>query len=312
MAITRELSKAMKDKASDSDMLRDERLEFARGIMADKATEEIIEAFCSKNIQVTPFKGVLYRHLLYKDPAQRLMTDIDLIVPDSQYSKAIETITALGYITDESEIILKHPRSFCHSHHYKEGYPLLELHRSIAPTISYNRLEKLIFQGRDPRLPAEIFPQDCVHIPKVEVQLVMLALHFRSHYLNVQKHQLEDVRRLCRMYPPNPKELATIAKNSKAAYSTWLMLAAAGVDDLEEMANELAPPFLKASLHKRLFEKVEGGWQLRSTLPKKSYKLLEKLFIHAYYSRDSLLESMLSHSQLGLHQLKTRFSLKRR
>lgn len=48
-------------------------------------------------IDVMPIKGALLQHWLYDDPADRSMTDVDLLVRPPELDSAVRTLTAGGY-----------------------------------------------------------------------------------------------------------------------------------------------------------------------------------------------------------------------
>jgi len=298
----------MKDK--DKKMasgVRDERLEFAYAIMTEKALDEILNAFETENIPVSPLKGAFLRHLLYEDPTGRLMTDLDILVRKRDYQRAKSALEKLGMLEDRSSDIINHPRAYSHCHYYRNGFPLVELHQAVAPLAYETAFEELIFSGRAGIYPADIFPQKCVHLPPPEVQLLILALHFREHYLSVEKHQIEDVGRLCRRFNIDKSKLAEIAARFKCEFALWLLLESSGSEKALETAEALKPPFIRKLVHMQLFDAVDGGFSLKhSKDAPRMLTLMARGFIHGVYSRDSLMESAAAHMKMLLFMLKNR------
>ena len=48
-------------------------------------------------IPVMPMKGVLFAYWIYEDPRARGGCDVDLLVPDQQFERAIRTLASRGF-----------------------------------------------------------------------------------------------------------------------------------------------------------------------------------------------------------------------
>ncbi len=300
----------MKDKLTENDTCtRDERLEFAYSIMAEKAIAEILDAFEFEGIQVSPLKGALLRRVLYDNPAERIMTDIDILVRRRDFRYAGKILEKLGMRQDRNAEIVNHPRAYSHSHYYKNGFPLVELHQAAAPMAREKDFENLVFSGRHTAYPTDLFPQKCVNLPSPEVQLLILALHFREHHLLVEKHQIEDIGRLCRRFEIDSSELAEKAEFFSCSFALWLLLQASGEPSALEISNKIATPILRSLAHPLLFDSVPGGYHLKhSNTAPRSVTLALRGLIHSVYSRDSLTESVVAHLRMLLFMLRNRIN----
>lgn len=65
--------------------------------MAREALRDTAELLAQRNIPLMPLKGVLFQHVLYPDPAERLVSDVDVLVPEHCFGSAIETLLAGGF-----------------------------------------------------------------------------------------------------------------------------------------------------------------------------------------------------------------------
>lgn len=60
----------------------------------------IIENFDAKGIPIMPFKGPVLAEQVYGDIALRSFTDLDLLIPEREYTRAEELLQSLGYLND--------------------------------------------------------------------------------------------------------------------------------------------------------------------------------------------------------------------
>jgi hypothetical protein len=57
----------------------------------------LLDAFEHARLPVIPLKGPVLAEALYRDPAGRPLTDLDLLVPPAEVDRAVELLTRLGY-----------------------------------------------------------------------------------------------------------------------------------------------------------------------------------------------------------------------
>lgn len=95
-----------------------------------------------------PLKGVLFQLLLYADPADRLLSDVDLLVPSEDFPAAIEALVAAGFEPEKIgrsliEVALRSPRGLS-----------VDLHRQLFSPGRYRLSTRAVFAraSRDDRL----------------------------------------------------------------------------------------------------------------------------------------------------------------
>lgn len=103
----------------------------ASALLADvraRTLLEVIEAFCRRSIPVILFKGISYADVLYTDPAERPMSDIDLLVPVPWHTAAAQELRRLGYWKTGSN---RQASRFHHAVCFKRKDAAIDLHRSV-------------------------------------------------------------------------------------------------------------------------------------------------------------------------------------
>jgi hypothetical protein len=88
------------------------------------ALPAVVDALWTAGVRATPIKGVSYATALYTIPAERPMTDIDLMVPPTAYAQARRVLTALGFRND-----IRAPLH--HASVWVRGDVIIDLHRGI-------------------------------------------------------------------------------------------------------------------------------------------------------------------------------------
>lgn len=65
--------------------------------MARETLRDAAGLLAARGIPVMPLKGVLFQQVLYSDPAERLLSDVDVLVPEHCFRGAVETLLTAGY-----------------------------------------------------------------------------------------------------------------------------------------------------------------------------------------------------------------------
>lgn len=78
--------------------LRTERL--AASLIARHDFAAAVRLLNEAGIIPMPLKGVLLQHIVYKDPAERILSDADLLVPPGRFGEAIVALRSAGYRID--------------------------------------------------------------------------------------------------------------------------------------------------------------------------------------------------------------------
>jgi putative nucleotidyltransferase-like protein len=70
---------------------------FAASVIARETLRDVALALYRARIPVMPLKGVLFQLVLYQDPAERSLCDIDVLVPERRFSQAIAVLVQHGF-----------------------------------------------------------------------------------------------------------------------------------------------------------------------------------------------------------------------
>jgi len=66
-------------------------------VVAREVLHDVARLLGALNIPVMPLKGVLFQQLLYADPAERALTDVDVLVPEHEFERAIAALLHAGF-----------------------------------------------------------------------------------------------------------------------------------------------------------------------------------------------------------------------
>ncbi|HEX7445548.1 MAG TPA: nucleotidyltransferase family protein [Methanothrix sp.] len=111
----------------------------SRNLLLTRELLFIIDNFDAKGIPIMPFKGPVLAEQVYGDIALRSFVDLDLLIPEREYTRAEELLQSLGYLNDlkltpaQNAAFLKSE----HHHHFgncKTG-TLIELHWRISSSL---------------------------------------------------------------------------------------------------------------------------------------------------------------------------------
>ncbi|MEO8180398.1 MAG: nucleotidyltransferase family protein [Deltaproteobacteria bacterium] len=70
---------------------------YATAVLASEVLRDVARVLDASGIRVMPLKGVLFQLLLYPDPAQRALTDVDILVPEQDFERAIVALVQAGF-----------------------------------------------------------------------------------------------------------------------------------------------------------------------------------------------------------------------
>lgn len=98
---------------------------FTTSVIARETLREVAAILGARGIAVMPLKGALFQLLLYPDPAERRLCDVDVLVPEGRFAEAIQLLVQHGYRPASAgpswiEAVLESPR----------GLPV-DLHRRL-------------------------------------------------------------------------------------------------------------------------------------------------------------------------------------
>lgn len=91
--------------------------------------EECAGALAQVGVPVAPIKGIAYAGTLYEDPAERPMTDMDLLIPPDAHQEACKALESIGFRRAPVRV----QRSpLHHAVAFKRGAAAVDLHRTIV------------------------------------------------------------------------------------------------------------------------------------------------------------------------------------
>jgi hypothetical protein len=94
-------------------------------------------------IPIMPLKGIWLQRLVYADPSERLISDVDVLVPDGSYERACALLVAAGWKLRSSNV--------CESSYHAPGLPLpLDLHRQLFTRRSFRLSTAQLFARGQP------------------------------------------------------------------------------------------------------------------------------------------------------------------
>ena len=173
----------------------------------------LLRVLSDAGISVIPLKGVALAESLYGDPAARVCSDLDLLVPPAHLHRAIEVILSAGY-TDVYQDAFFRKLALRYGRHYAfqrvhAGHPIvIELHWQLMQHSS--RSSDAVTD-----LWAEARPTYSSGAPgyafSPEWEFLYLAVHAADHGWQGLKW-LVDLHQLCLSRPPDWRRLAEKAK----------------------------------------------------------------------------------------------------
>lgn len=184
---------------------------------------DVAERLAVIDIEVMPIKGSLLQHWLYEDPAERMMTDVDLLLMPSALDRAVTVLRSAGYralgTTSIGAQVLRSPQQIAVDLHPR----LFDDARYRLPTaavFSRGVRDDVLFGARV-RVPARL---DCY---------AHLIGKFGSDHVNAAAtHRLDEITRMGRLLAETPartaRHLVDVGMRRVARYV--LSLAAAAGD----------------------------------------------------------------------------------
>lgn len=96
--------------------------------LRERTLHQAVQALADRGIPVILLKGISYARQLYVDPAERPMSDLDLLVPPAAHAAAAAALARLGYWQAGSH---RQRSRFHHAVAFKRRGAAIDLHRSM-------------------------------------------------------------------------------------------------------------------------------------------------------------------------------------
>lgn len=164
----------------------------------------LLNRLSNAEVPVVPLKGVQLANSLFGDPAMRVCTDLDLLVPPSNLNRALEVIRLVGYgdVFDDTffrKLDLQHGRHSSFQRHFGGHTSLIEVHWRLVQHSSRDWLavQDLWSEVQDTRY----FGASACRLSP-EWQFLYLCIHAADHHWQGLKW-LVDIHQMCLTQPPN-------------------------------------------------------------------------------------------------------------
>lgn len=185
-----------------------------------RQAEEINRVLDKENIQPIYLKGVAHiMDNLYSDLGERLIGDIDLLVQEQDYLKAVELLNQTGYFT-RGEVFSDVRQSTHYPPLYKDGTPVhIEIHRlPVHPPHSKWFSTSACFQHKK-KIPGKV---NCF-VQSIDHQIIHNFIHSRLNNLGhnfyvVTLRDLYDFCLLSKKAHPDVVLQSTPHRNKLSAY----------------------------------------------------------------------------------------------
>jgi len=145
----------------------------------------VLAAFEGEGVSVIPLRGPTLADLLYRDPALRPFTDLDLLIPEGDLSRTLPLLAALGYRHMEAGLPLSHELAWRHAASFTAEDPdalPIDLHWGVvdypgvvpvAPIDHQELWDRAVRVEGPGGVRWELCPEDL---------LISLALHWAVHH----------------------------------------------------------------------------------------------------------------------------------
>lgn len=121
---------------------------FVTAVMAREVLRDVAIVLAKEGIVVMPLKGVLFQLLLYGDPAERALLDVDVLVPRRCFGRAIRALIRAGFRPRSASV------SLIEGALWSPRGMLVDLHRQLFSRGRYKLSTDAVFRRatRDDRL----------------------------------------------------------------------------------------------------------------------------------------------------------------
>lgn len=201
-------------------------------VLAREVLRDTARALDARGIPLMPLKGALFQLILYDDPAERAISDVDVLVPERDFDAAIAALSAESFRVTKAgrsliEVTLRSPRGLS-----------LDLHRRLFSRARYRLDTEGVFQRatRDERLlGAPVYLAD-----PYDTAAHLIGKFVSDHVVDERRPRLEELLRWVARSGIEPERLALHLDAHGLARAARLVLAC-GFD-------LLGAPFFAASL----------------------------------------------------------------
>ena len=241
------------------------REEHAAGMMTDHLLDDILTTLAAADIICMPIKGVVFRNLLYPEPAFRNAQDIDICVQKQDFEKAHALLSDKAYVRVDGAL----NRPVTKREVYERAYQppknkpqiLVDIHNDLTKQNRYpsdyegvwNRsLSTQAFRNRigTKHDKAEFPETENIRLMSPEDALVHQFLHNGTHCFDMPARWLTDLSLIIERWSPDWDQVLRLVVQSKLQTAAYFSLCAA--------------KFMVDSAHRQTIDKVlveiEPSW----------------------------------------------------
>ena len=180
----------------------------------------IIDLFSEHNVPVILLKGAAFTEVLYSSQAPRTSNDLDILIKNSDWSKAVSLIKSLMNYTEKSQPDVfgdLYELSFMPKE--KVG-SALDLHLALTNPVLFNINEEQLWEQS---VEHPSFNNERVRMLSAEHALIHQAVHAYSD-MDFSKYNLIDSHELIRVQQPDIKKTIEISKEWGANIALFTLL----------------------------------------------------------------------------------------
>jgi Uncharacterised nucleotidyltransferase len=177
-----------------------ERRSFVKAVLARETLRDAALALHARGIPLVPLKGVLFQQVLYTDPAQRLLTDVDVLVRERDFGSAIGALRDARFDVQHAArsligVALRSPRGLT-----------VDLHRRLFSRARYRLSTESVFARatRDEALLG--VPVHLAHPYDTAAHLI--GKFVSDHVLEERVPRLDELLLWAQRYRIDPADLA--------------------------------------------------------------------------------------------------------
>lgn len=199
--------------------------------LRERTSREVVAALTADGIPVILLKGISYARLVYADPAERPMSDVDLLVPPDMHEAAARVLRRLGYWVAGSH---RQRSPLHHAVAFKRKGASIDLHRSMVQPLR-SRIDLAGLWRR--AVPATETDGKALRLDPVDEAVIHLG-HIARHELLVPAINYVDAARLMRRVPRAPDVVLArarefrLGRGVRAALAMTHALTRGGPDDV--------------------------------------------------------------------------------
>jgi hypothetical protein len=184
--------------------------------------KEVLGCFAARGIPVMPLKGALLAYWVYDDPADRRVSDVDLLVPETVFHEAIEALSAQGYLPDPPRETRERTLRA------REMSLTVDLHRTLFPKGRFRLSTKDLFARG--RRDADLYGAPVVLPDPYDACAHLVGHAAAAHQLPLDPRAASDLDRLSRRFSLDARHCAAHLERTGLARAARYTLAACGPD----------------------------------------------------------------------------------